>query len=362
MASGLNKGRPSLPQPVKKGVQVPKPATSATPNQPPKVPEKPKDELAAFGLLVLEKMESEKIPPLPLNYQVYFETLLDDQPDAFKKLVASNVSLDNDDIAERGREIEKSFRQSLAHTKELLQTVATVYKQATVAGEKAKSKIEAVKGLAHATQALEMTQQLLAEWESFVNVFKAEALKMNDLYASNVKLFRQTEKESIFDPQFGIFNQRHFLKQCTNEAARVSRFGHSSCVLALSLRHEKIDEIGNERKLLLVNKTMAKLLVKTSRRSDIIGYLGNGVFGIILRNTDTASAVKTAERISSMLLDSNFYLGEHEFVIHTAIGIAPLGANALAEEMLTQALAALRESDNASDHKSVVYQTAKRAR
>ena len=63
-----------------------------------------------------------------------------------------------------------------------------------------------------------------------------------------------------------------------------------------------------------------------------------------------------------MLLDSNFYLGEHEFVIHTAIGIAPLGANALAEEMLTQALAALRESDNASDHKSVVYQTAKRAR
>lgn len=308
-------------------------------------PQKDKtEELERFAHDVIAHMHDDAVLPIPPNYRLFFDAMLDEQPDEFKKFVTS-CSDDSDDLSDYSRELDRHFRTSIAQTKEILHHVAALYRQAHAAGEKAKSRLEIARGSKDSDHSEAITRQLIEDWEKFVDFFKTEALKLNDLYAHNVHMLRQAEKESIYDPRYNTFNLRYLLKQIAGESDKIAQFGHQSTFLALALTRERTAEIGNERSVALANRTIAKLLLKTSRRSDIIGSLGNGVFGLLLRHTSTEAAVKTAERITGMLLESNFFLGETQVTLQIASGIAQLEAGTDPQTLISRAVEAMDACD-----------------
>jgi diguanylate cyclase (GGDEF)-like protein len=92
-------------------------------------------------------------------------------------------------------------------------------------------------------------------------------------------------------------------------------------------------------------RTIARLLMKTSRRSDLVAHYGNGVFAMILKHTDLKSAEKASERLCELVSSSNFFLAEREINLKISIGIKAIMAGQGVEEQVINAVDAMTAAD-----------------
>lgn len=95
-------------------------------------------------------------------------------------------------------------------------------------------------------------------------------------------------------------------------------------------------------------RTVARLLLKTSRRSDIVAHYGDGIFAMVLKHTDIESAKRASERLYDLVASSNFFLAEQEIQLRIAIGVAELQAALGVEQTLMCTLNAMEGADNDS--------------
>jgi diguanylate cyclase (GGDEF)-like protein len=87
-----------------------------------------------------------------------------------------------------------------------------------------------------------------------------------------------------------------------------------------------------------MTRTIARLLLKTSRRSDIVAHYGNGMFSMLLKHTDIEHAKKASERLCELVSNSNFFLGEKEIQLQISIGITDVDATHSVEETVVAAM------------------------
>ena len=86
------------------------------------------------------------------------------------------------------------------------------------------------------------------------------------------------------------------------------------------------------------------MLLKTSRRNDIISYFGENSFIMLLRHTDIQSTKKACERMFEMLTNANIILNDMEIDIDVGIGVAPISKEVEVEESINCALEAMEKS------------------
>lgn len=304
-------------------------------------------ELQAFSQEVISEMIKEGVPPLPSNFQSYFDILLEDKPESIKRYVRDlKEESGENNLLEHSIEVEKKFLSTISHTKELLQNIADIYQHISAIGTKITNKLDKTKGSTDPKKTLDMAGEILTDWKRFIDFFKAEALKLNELYTQNIKLLRQAESESIYDPVYHLYNGRYVVQRLTAAICDVQRYGHSTTFLSMCMKGSTLNVIGSEKKLALINKTVAKLLDKTSRKSDVIGYMGQGTFSIILHHTTMDNASKAATRIIAMLEDSNFFIDDRQLVPQVNIGLYPLTSNVGADEVISLAYEAMKSCDH----------------
>jgi diguanylate cyclase (GGDEF)-like protein len=111
----------------------------------------------------------------------------------------------------------------------------------------------------------------------------------------------------------------------------------------------------SEKSLFLVTRTIARLLMKTSRRSDIVAHYGDGIFMMILKHTDLESARHAAQRLFELIDASNFFLAEKEVHLSSAIGVAEVISGMTAEEIVVHALDAMKEAGRSEEMPYAVY-------
>lgn len=87
-----------------------------------------------------------------------------------------------------------------------------------------------------------------------------------------------------------------------------------------------------------MTKTVARLLLKTSRRSDVVAHYGNGVFVMLLKHTDIESAKKASERLCELVSNSNFFLADREIQLKISIGITDITPNHSVEEIIVSSM------------------------
>jgi len=178
---------------------------------------------------------------------------------------------------------------------------------------------------------------------------------MKQLYGETAEIVKNVENETIFDNRYGIYNKRYLLTKLTQEIKMVVEFKHKSSFLAIELAQSLKEKMDSEKNLFLVTRTIAKLLMKTSRRSDIVAHFGDGIFMMILKHTDLESAKKAAERLFDLIDSSNFFLGEQEVQLVSAIGVTEVVPNLEAEEILVRALDAMAEAGSDDKIPYIVY-------
>jgi diguanylate cyclase (GGDEF)-like protein len=95
----------------------------------------------------------------------------------------------------------------------------------------------------------------------------------------------------------------------------------------LKVKNNILNRLKSDKSKIIVNKMIAKILLKTSRRTDIVAHLGDGKFAMLLKHTDRIGAMKTSERLADMISNSSMYIEDNELEIQIVIGISELTIN-----------------------------------
>lgn len=305
--------------------------------------------LEQFAAEILAKLEEEGLPPIPSYYELYFETMLQDKPFDFRKEVAEQLSSQDTSGDEKRAVLETKLKEGFTSIKDILQNVSVLYKQILSVIDTTKKRSQEAKGINNPAAVLNFATTLSSDAEMLANFLSKQATVFKDLYQKSANIVKEVETESIFDARYGIYNKRYLINQIDQEQKMIGKYGHSSTLLLACLSTHVVDDIGSEKGVSLVNKTMAKLFMKTSRRSDVVAYFGQGIFALLLKHTDPKNAIRTSERLYDMMGSTNFFLGDKEIELKICCGIVGLSKDRSVDETIESALTALRTCDEKAD-------------
>jgi diguanylate cyclase (GGDEF)-like protein len=143
---------------------------------------------------------------------------------------------------------------------------------------------------------------------------------------------------STSDPLTGIFNRRFFDDHLANEIQRATRYNRPFAIAMIDVDHFKRfnDSYGHpagDRAL----RTVARLLQRAIRRSDIVARYGGEEFVVILRESDAAQAFERVEEIRRLVEAEGHAIGRHALPARLTVsaGIASWPADGPDAESLT---------------------------
>lgn len=294
------------------------------------------ESLESFSQKVFDTLLDKNIPLLPLNYQVYFEQMLNDTSQEFQKKVHSLIesNTNNDD---RNINFEKNIHSAFANTRDILKCTSSIYKNLVLMNETEKKWHSNL--LTNNTN----SQRFINDTEILQNDIDEQINQLKILYQKCTKILENINTNTMYDSKFDTYNKRYFIYLVQNEQKMIEKFRHTSTIIMLTLTNQVIQYIKNDQAAaLIIMKTIAKLLLKTSRRSDIIGYVGNGIFSMLLKHSDIIVSQRASERLIELIKSTNVFLGKREINLDLNIGIAKMNTNRSAENSLNFAINALR--------------------
>ena len=302
-------------------------------------------EIEVFAKKVFDKLIEENVYPIPYYYSIYFFNMLEDESPEFKKSVMELIELEGSNELEEDLKFEQKLKQSFKYSKELVQNSAVVYKLSNILKEKNKNYLAEIDNVS-TPQAF---KNILLNSKKNVEVINKKLdislQTIKELYAKNVTTLKEIEKESIFDSLYGLYNKNYFLREVKREISQINKFKHTSSLIILRVSSDILDKLKSEKSKVVVNRFIAKILLKTSRRTDIISHLGDGVFGMLLKHTDRIGAMKTSERLSDMISNSAMFIEGDELEVKIVIGISEIFSEKNEEEIVNCAYKKLDEAE-----------------
>lgn len=303
--------------------------------------------LNSFAKNVLSKLIEKDIPPLPNNYQIYFEQMLDREDlDLQKKIhLLLEAESNNDD---RNIDFEKNINFVFVNTKQILKCTLAIYKNLSLINDIEKKWCMKLNRQDH------QNDEHLKQIEDLQNQVDIQNRELKLLYSKGNQILENIYANAMYDSKFDVYNKRYFIKLVQEEIKAVQKFQHTSTIFMMTLPERIMQYLTSDKTALVVMKTFCKLLLKTSRRSDLIGYIGNGIFGMLLKHSDISSARKASDRLAELLHNTNIFIGDNDINLDIKIGIAKAVQNRNAETSINYAISALREAQK-SEFSYIIY-------
>ncbi|WP_419826297.1 putative bifunctional diguanylate cyclase/phosphodiesterase [Sphingomonas sp.] len=157
---------------------------------------------------------------------------------------------------------------------------------------------------------------------------------------AEVESARSLRAELSHDSLTGLPN-RAFFAEAVEDI--VAGGGHYAVLLVDLARFSRVNEslgvmAGDETII-----TVARRLLSTLRRGDLLARVGGNEFGVLVKINDRAEALVSAERIRSVLA-APFRLSRFEIGLECAVGCALSGASESGEELVRHAQLALKRA------------------
>lgn len=290
---------------------------------------------------VLSALIKDALPPTPNNFTLYFDRLLDDKSQNSKKAILAVLEQEENNEDERILLFEQNLKKGFSSIKNLMNLVVSLYKNVAVLTNILEKKRLELRENTKDAQAIRILDSLDSDVQKVSAIFKSQTSNIKDIYDETANIIKIADNETIFDNQFGVYNKRFLMSKVSKEIESVEKFKHKSSLIMVELSKKLKDSIKNDKAHLLMTKTIARLLLKTSRRSDMVAHFGNGVFVMLLKYTDIESAKKASERLSDLVSNSTFFLGDTEVQLKIAIGITDIDDSSSTEEILVSAMEAI---------------------
>jgi len=298
----------------------------------------PSNDIEIYAKEVLHSLVADNLPPTPNNFSLYFDRLLEDKSENLRKQIHSMLELEESNDAENTIELEQSLKQGFNSIKSLLNVTANLYKNMSLMTKILEKRRKELSEHTEIQEAIGIIGTLEGDVSKLNSILKTQSAQMRTIYEDTAKIVKTVEHETIFDNQFGVYNKRYLLTKIEQEIELIKEFGHSSSLIMIELSQDLKNNIKNDKAVVLMTRTIARLLLKTSRRSDIVAHYGNGIFSMLLKHTDIDSAKKASERLCDLVSNSNFFLADREIQLKISIGITTINANLSVEEIVVSAM------------------------
>lgn len=308
-------------------------------------------DLEKFSKEVLKALIADNVPPTPANYVIYFEKVLEAKPSEMKDEILTILEIESQNEDDEQEEFEKSFKEGFSHIRKTMQKVGHVYKNLKHLDIILKKYAPQIKNSTDKSQLTSLSNALIADVSKLSDIIKKETVEMKELYQKTAHIIKKSEDKSIYDSQYGVYKKSYLIQKIAQEINLVEKFNNDSTILGVRIKQRVFNEIKNERAKITITRTVARLLLKTSRRSDIIAHYDDAIFMIVLKHTDLENAKRNANRLKNMVTATNFFFGEKEVSIDVDIGIARIRKEYNAEECIVGVLDAL---DIAKDDENLV--------
>lgn len=302
----------------------------------------PTSDVDRFSREVIDALIKDSLPATPNNFNAYFERLLDEKPEAIKKQISQILEYENENEDEKHLEFEKSLKQGFTSIKNILHLTVNLYKNMNLMDkilDKKKSEIEVTQSAAGIRNII---NGLSTDVQKLNTIVKKQVDTMKDLYDETAEVVKSVEQESIFDEQLGVYNKRHLLNKLDQEINLIKQFNHKSSLITVGFGKAMAPVLANEKAKMLMIRTVSRILMKTSRRSDIVAHYGNGVFAMLLKHSDMKSAELASDRLCNNVSNTNFFLGGREIKLKINVGVANVKVDREKEETIVAALDAMK--------------------
>lgn len=296
------------------------------------------NDIEMYSQEVLNTIIADNLPPTPNNFAVYFDKLLEDKSENLRKQIHSVLELEDDNDDENAVMLEQSLKQGFGSMKSIMGVTATLFKNMNLMSKILEKRKKELIDKSDSQSSLRVATALGKDVEKLNAIFKKQSAQIKTYYEDTANIFKKVEGETIFDNKYGVYNKRYLIEKVAKEIESVKEFKYKSSLLMIELSRNLVADTKVEKAILLMTKTIARLLLKTSRRSDIVAHYGHGVFSILLKHTDLNSAQKACERLIDLVSSSNLFLADREIKLQISIGIANIDGYSSSDEIIVNAL------------------------
>lgn len=311
----------------------------------------PTSDLEIYSKEVLSALITDNLPPTPNNFSLYFDRLLEDKSENLRKQIQSMLELEESNDDENTIMLEQSLKQGFGSVKNILSVTANLYKNMSLMTKILEKRKKELEDNTDIQAAAGIAASLEGDVSKLNSILKKQSTQMKTLYDDTAKIIKSVENETIFDNKYGVYNKRYLLTKIEQEIELITEFKHKSSLIMIELSRELKESVDNEKAITLMTRTIARLLLKTSRRSDTVAHYSNGVFAMLLKHTDIPSALKASERLCDLVSNSNFFLSDREIQLKISIGITDIATLYSVEEIVVSAMDGIEKaySDKKTD-------------
>jgi len=302
--------------------------------------------LEHFARRVFDKLISDGVPPIPYYYKVYFFNELDEENDKFKKQIYELIAVEESSDLEKDVEFERKLKNSFKYSKELLNHVAMTYKLSKKLQELLSMQLKEAAHITNNKTLMKLINNFQNNLKLIDSRLQKEITDIKNVYAKNIETLKSIESNSIYDARYGVYKKNYFLSEVKKELVLINKFHHISSVLLVKLKDDVLDKIKSEKSRILVNRSLSKIMLKTSRRTDVVANFEENIFAMLLKHTDIIGAQKTVERLADTISNAAIFLEEEELELQIVAGIVELKESKNeSETFVSEALKALKDAE-----------------
>jgi len=286
------------------------------------------------GKQVVDKMIKENIPPTPANFAIYYEKLLEDKPLSQKQNINTILELEEVEDFDYVSKIENNINEGFTNIKSMMEVISGVYTKINKLRAITKKRKDEIAKWSNNLALVAYDEDLAVITE----VLAKQQTSLKEQYANVSAVIKKFSNESIFDSKYDVYNKKYLLKTINNEKNNVKNFGYESMLLAIKVKNKSLENVRLTRDKDLIIKTVGKMILKRSRRSDVIAHLQDGIFVLILKHTNEEQAQKTIESIENMISFSNYIVDSETIDIELDFALSRILPNKTKEQIIAVAL------------------------
>jgi len=306
--------------------------------------DEPTSDIEVYAKEVLHSLANDNLPPTPNNFSLYFDRLLEKKSEIVRKQIVSMLELEENNDSEKTIILEQSLKQGFSSIKNILSITASLYKNMALMTKILDKRKEELEQSSDVQSIAGIVGVLEGDISKLNTILKKQSSQMKELYDETATVVKNVENETIFDNKFGVYNKRYLLIKIAHEIDLIKQFKHKSSLIMIELDRDLQVSVNNEKAVVLMTRTIARLLHKTSSRSDIVAHYGNGIFSMLLKHTDIDSAKQASERLCELVSNSNFFLADREIQLKISIGITDIDPEYTVDEIVVNAMSGIEKA------------------
>ncbi|NDJ27156.1 diguanylate cyclase [Campylobacter sp. MIT 19-121] len=268
-------------------------------------------EFDKFSKSVLEALVKDNVPPIPTNYRIYFEKMLDSQTMTFKKRITEMMELDS---KQEGKQvvIEKKVKKSFSALNILLQDMAMIYKNTEVIKEMIAKRMSEL-SINSGNLALNATLGAMQiDIDRYLALLSRYTYDIKEKFEEVSHTYKSIEEQSDFDPIFEIYNKKFLLHTLELCKEGYEKYNYQNTIVLFKIKDSVLSKLADTKDKNILLKNIAKIISKNIGKGDILAHYQDGIFVLLLQHCNIQNARKIIEGLIERIYNTNFFISSVE--------------------------------------------------